>query len=79
MASIICEKCRIALEVGDDGTITYDIQEWASGCEHHANGTPLLCPRVKAAIEAHSVKPINGSKLAGLPGHIIRSLKTPRH
>ena len=39
MASIICEKCRLALEAGDDGTNTYDIEDWANGCEHQANGT----------------------------------------
>ena len=79
MTSIICEKCRIALGVGDEGTNTYDVEDWAGGCEHQANWTPLLCPHMKAAIEAHPVKPNNGSKRAALPGHIIRLLRSPRH
>ena len=61
MASIICEKCRVALEVGDDGKSTYDVEDWANDCEHQAHGTPLLCLHMKAAIEAHPVKPNNGS------------------
>jgi hypothetical protein len=79
MASVNCEKCRIALEVGDDGTNSYNVEDWTNGCEHQANGTPLRCPHMKAAIEAQTVKTNNGSKRTALPGHIIRLLKSPQH
>ena len=34
MPSIICEKCGLAVEVGDGETNTYDLEDWANGCEH---------------------------------------------
>jgi hypothetical protein len=62
MASIVCLKCGVVLEAADDGTNTYNIGQWAKVCEHEDNGTPLLCPNMKAAIEAHGVKSNNDTK-----------------
>jgi len=73
------EKFNSLLEVGDDGTNTYNVEDWANSCEHQAKGTPLLCPHMMAAIEAQTVKTNNGSKRTALPGHIIRLLKSPQH
>jgi hypothetical protein len=62
MASIVCPKCGVVLEAADDGTNTYDVGKWATACEHEDNGTPLLCPNMKAAIEANAVKTDNDTK-----------------
>jgi hypothetical protein len=62
MASIVCPKCGVVLEAADDGTNTYNVWKWAKFCEHEENGTPLLCPHMKAAIEAHAVNRGNDTK-----------------
>ena len=62
MASIVCPKCGVVLEAADDGINTYNVGKWAKLCEHGDNGTPLLCPNMKAAIEAHAVKSDNDTK-----------------
>lgn len=56
MAAITCPKCGIAIEVADDGTHSYDFASWAYACEQAPNGTPFLCPHLKAAIEVQPVK-----------------------
>lgn len=62
MASITCPKCGVVLEAADDGTNIYDVGKWAKVCVHGDNGTPLLCPNMKAAIEANAVKTDNDTK-----------------
>ena len=62
MATIVCKKCGVILEAAGDGTNIYDIGHWDRTCERAASGTPLLCPKMKAAIEAQTVKRDERSK-----------------
>ena len=57
MVSIVCPKCGFMLESAEDGTNTYEVNEWTKVCEHQDNGTPLLCEKMKTAIALHAVKP----------------------